>query len=74
MFHIFQMQHIQCCFSDLSSSIWVGSSLQQQLRYIHLSILGGHMQWSEAFLQRHQKSSNGNVRSGNTTPNATMSR
>lgn len=65
------MQYIQCCLSDLSSGIWVGSPLQQLLCHIHLSILGGHMQWSEAFLQKHQKGSDGNVKSGCTTLNET---
>lgn len=61
-------------FFYLSSSIGVGSSLQQQLCYIHLSVLGGHMQWSEAFLQKHQgEGSNNIVRLGNTTLKATIS-
>lgn len=50
------------CFYYLASSIRVGSSLQQQLCNIHLAIFGGHMKWSEAFLQTHQQGKGHNIR------------
>lgn len=42
------LYHLGCSY--LACCIRVGSSFQQQLGYIHFSILGGHVQWSEAFL------------------------
>lgn len=53
--------HMEHVLSHLASCIGVGSSLQKELSYVHLSIFRGHMEWSKSFLLKRQQNEEGDV-------------